>query len=299
MPRGVSRHLQNEIQSSLLLDARSHAFLTADVVDYDLSVGTAHDIGSSGGDWTIKSIAGGTEKRVLELCNVSSRTVYLAYDSAAGTSNCRIYTGMPANAAFPILAGQSISLVYSNTLQRWVVQHGAVLFDGETDTPLTALLGGARPAKRFRPFMDVARDTFLRALGSGYGYMKLAGYTIKTNGPVNQAFGAVTGAQVSFTMPATGKAVAMVLGTFDHVAFIIDAYLGARFDSDTPQKLNGFECWNGAGADNLTLAGQSGFLPKSALSAGAHTADLCAGTTSGTLLASATYPAIIAVFIEG
>lgn len=304
MPRGIFRFGAAEILSTLLLDTRTRAFLTADTNDYDLSVGTKQEIGGSGGDWAVTGITGGAEGRAIELTNVSAKTINLVNESASSLAANRILTGLVNGATFSLLPNQSIWLTYSNYLGRWSIAHGAQTFDSETDAPLTALFRGARQSSRFRPFMDSARETFLRALGAGQGFMKLAIAAKVSGDSANQAFGALSGCQVSFTTASAGEALVIVHGVIKTdlpgLRILPSAKIGARFDADTPQELDRLDEDNGGGSDYVNADGLTGIWHKS-LTAGAHTADLCFGEGSGQfgLYSSATIPAVIAVLYPG
>jgi hypothetical protein len=328
MPRGVTRFRAPEEQSTLVLDTRTNSVLSGDQNDYDLSIGASYNLATSGGDRSITGIAGGLEGRVIQLVNLGPNRIFLINESSSSLAQNRILTSLPDGSRLELVPNQSLFLSYNNVVSRWLVMDAALLYQPETDSSLTALLGGARGFRRGGGALDrsavvgqattdspltalvggarnfvrsggfMATSRFTQLLGTQQGYMKLGGFTVKTNGPVSQAFGVVSSFSVSFTMPKVGTAIAFVAGAVDDTAFIITADIGARFDSDTPQRLNGIDIHNGAGDDNANLAPLFGFLPKSALSVGNHTADFCFGNSTGSLLANSTYPAYIAVIHE-
>jgi hypothetical protein len=80
----------------------------------------------------------------------------------------------------------------------------------------------------------------------------------------------------------------------------IASAIGVRFDSDTALVLNSVDMVNGGGSDYINAFPLFGVWGKS-LAAGAHTADLCWGDSSGNygMYADASHPAVIAVLYPG
>lgn len=292
MPRGISRHRAAEPQTSLVLDARTMSALSADVDDYDLSTGACFSIGGSGADRTIKGIAGGTEGRFIELVNVLGYNIFLQHEATSSIAGNRILTGQPSNASYQIPVNGAVLLSYNNTVNRWVVMHGAISYTPETDANVAALF-------RHGPLIRAGG-----MLSQGFGSLKTA-FTAKVSGDTtNQAFGAVAGAQVSFSMPKAGNAIIAVSGSIyssiPNVAGTPSASLGARFDADTALALSSLSEANSGGSDYVNSSPMFGIWGKS-LAAGAHTADLCWGESSGNygLYSNAALPAVIIVFYPG
>jgi hypothetical protein len=302
MPRGISRHRGAEKQTILDLDTRTITALAADTDDWaDLLVGAAFAIGCTGADRTVKGIAGGREGRTIELINVLGYNVFLQNEATSSVAGNRILTGMPSNASFQIPPNGAVFLTYNNTVNRWVVAHGNVNYYPETDANVAVLFRNKKPN---RAGGMMTQGTFLQLLGTSQGFLKPK-FTAKTSGDIgNQAFGVVSGAQVSFTMPAAGDVIVAVhatskSGTPGAVVAIASA-IGVRFDSDTALVLNSVDMVNGGGSDYINAFPLFGVWGKS-LAAGAHTADLCWGDSSGNygMYADASHPAVIAVLYPG
>ncbi len=295
MPRGISRHRGAEKQTILDLDSRTMAALSADVDDYDLSTGCSISIGGSGADRTIKGIAGGREGRVIELVNVLGYYIFLQNEATSSIAGNRILTGLSGGASYSIAPNAAVFLSYNNTVNRWIVVANSVgTYVPETDANIASLFRNTAPVR--------ARGMLSAAAGSGLGLLK-AKFTAKVSGDTgSQAFGAVTGAQVSFTLPAAGNVIVAVSGTaYVGIGQVLTAVqIGARFDSDTALILNNCSSQNGAGADMVGDCPLFGIWGKS-LAAGAHTADLCWGDSIGNygLRSNASEPAVIVVLYPG
>jgi len=300
MPRGVSRFRAAEQQTVLLLDSRTKAALTADVDNYSLLEGASFAIGGTGGTWTINGIAGGTAGRVIELVNYLALPVWLGHEKTSSLAQNRINTSMPGNAVFILNPGASIFMSYSNDLNRWVVLHSAVIFDPELDTPLATLLATVRGFKRGGGMMTKSR--FVQLLGSSQGFLKTK-FTNKISGDTaTQAFGVVSGCQVSFSLPAQGDVIVGVSASaFPGIAQILTGLtIGVRFNSDTAIALGTDSIINGGGDDFVGEVHMCALFGKN-LAAGAHTADLCWGDANAnyTLYSNSTRPATITVWYPG
>jgi hypothetical protein len=293
MPRGISRHRAAEQQTTLLLDSRTKSAFGSDQNDLDMLIGTCYNLSTSGGARSITGMTGGTEGRIIQLVNVGSDYIYLVNESTGSIAVDRILTALPAGAQFELAPNQSIFLSYNNVVNRWLVMHASVMFDPETDTPLATILGGLRGLKRSGGLLSALQ-----------GFLKAA-ITSKVSGDTgNQAFGAVTGAQVSFTMPRAGTAIIAVCGSLKtsiSTAIVqVVSSIGGRFDSDAALAFNTISEVDGAGGDYIDAFPLFGIWGKS-LAAGSHTADLCWGETTGNygLYSNASLPASIAVFYPG
>jgi hypothetical protein len=294
MPRGITRHKASEEQTTLILDSRTKAALAADADDYDLIVGTVFNLLTSGGARSVTGILGGTEGRVIQIVNVGTDYIYLVNESSSSTATARILTALPAGATFNLAPNMSVFLSYNNTVNRWLVMHSSVVFDPEVDTPLANMLGRTR--------QRMLRATSMMAISRGSYKAK---FTSKTGGDVaNQAFGVVSGAQVSFSIPVGGDVIVAVSGTLKSlvagVAAAPGAKLGARFNSDAALSLAEVAHNNGGGGDYTNSHAMFGVWGKN-LAAGSHTADLCWGESSGNygLYANAALPAVIVVLYPG
>jgi hypothetical protein len=303
MPRGVTRARLSEVQTTLLLDVRTKSAFGADQNDLDLTVGAMFCLSTSGGPRTITGIAGGVDGREIELVNVGTDNIFLQNEGTNSAASNRIKTGLASGGSFTLAPGQSVWLSYSGTLGRWVVNQFTMTFDPELDSPLQLMLGGVRNIKRSGG--AVQQGTGLQNLVSGLsGYLKVA-QTIYTGGNISsQAFGPVTSIRASFTLPKAGFCIVVVCATHDHTVVEstnVSWNWGARFDSDSAQEIGNAGAGVGSGGDFWATFPFCGFWGKS-LAAGAHTADLCWGNSSGqsaVLLANSTTPASIMVLYPG
>lgn len=193
MPRGISRYRGAEKQTVLELDTRTQTALSADVDDYDLSIGACFNIGGSGADRTIKGIAGGREGRVIELVNVLGYNIFLLNEATTSIAGNRILTGLPSSASFQLAPNASIFLTYNNTVNRWVVIHGLVNFYPELDANLACLFRN-RPAQR-------SASAMLFAGGGGNGQNKSESRATGGNQTVTTTgYTDVTSATTTFTL---------------------------------------------------------------------------------------------------
>lgn len=119
MPRGIQRFKAPETLTIIELDTRTKSALTANVDDYDLSVGACFNVGGTGGIWAITGIAGGTAGRVISLINYLSLSIILPNESGSSLAQNRILT--PSGLQYLLTPNQQIFLSYSNEVNRWII----------------------------------------------------------------------------------------------------------------------------------------------------------------------------------
>lgn len=301
MPRGVQRFKTAEQQTVIALDTRTMSALVADVDDYLLDPGACFNIGGSGGDRTIKGIAGGREGRFIELCNTLGNNIFLQNEATSSVAGNRILTGLPNGASYQIPPNGAVLLSYNNEVNRWLIMSSYSTYVPEDDANIASLFRNRTPR---RSGGLISQGTNLLNLAAGLsGYMKLAVNVYLSGDIADQAFG-TTAITVSFTLPQAGTALVLVAGMAARSTVgsaIVGTQIGARFNSDTPVVLNGDNGVIGSGGDNYNDVSLFGIYAKS-LSAGANTATLCWGNNSGQswhLVASGGQPSVLAVLYPG
>lgn len=299
MPRGVSRLRQAELQTILALNTRTMSALSADVDDYDLSVGACFNVGGDVADRTIKGIAGGTEGRFIELCNTLGYNIFLQNEATTSLAQNRILTGLPNGASYMIPANGAVLLSYNNEVNRWLIMSNFSSYAPEDDANVAALFRNETPR---RSGGVMSQGSALQKVAVGLsGYLKGA-FKIKTDGDVGaQAMGTIgTNSSITFTLPQSGDCIFAIAGTaFPGVTVVTGCGLGIKIDTGAIQQLCDFDSWNnGSGADAVGDIALFGIWGQT-LAAGSHTAAICFRGTNYGLRANATQPAVIVAFYPG